>query len=122
VGWSLYIEPLGTYPHNDYLTYAIAYGLLCGLVYLFDVTGLLYAFVSVSTAHLDPSRFALALVGAGTLAAVAINSMSDHLTSNRWYFNVVWSVIWYAFFASRALLRPSTQRPAGTSSRGEGVR
>jgi hypothetical protein len=101
VGWSLYVEPLGIYPHNDYLSYGIAYGILCGLVYFLDVSGLLFLFVSISTAPLNSSRFALALVGAGTLTVVLINSLSDHLTSNRWYFNVVWSLIWYAFFASR---------------------
>jgi hypothetical protein len=105
VGWSLYVEPLGIYPHNDYLSYGIAYGILCGLVYFLDVSGLLFSFVSISMAPLDPSRFALTLVGAGTLTVVLINSLSDHLTSNRWYFNVVWSLIWYAFFGSRAVFR-----------------
>jgi hypothetical protein len=41
---------------------------------------------------------------------VLINSLSDHLTSNRWYFNVVWSLIWYAFFASRSAPLPSDSK------------
>jgi hypothetical protein len=101
VGWSVYLEPLGIYPHNDYLTYAIAYGVLCGLVYLACPVGLLLAFLTVDLKRLEASRFALALAGAGVAAVLLINSMSDHLTANRWYFNVVWCLVWYAFFASR---------------------
>jgi hypothetical protein len=55
---------------------------------------------------MDPSRFALALAGAGVTTVMLINSMSDHMTANRWYFNVIWSLIWYAFFASRAAKTP----------------
>lgn len=101
VGWSIYIEPLGTYPHNDYLTYAIAYGVLCGLIYLLYPSGLLFSFVFLNSKVADPSRFALALAGAGVTTVLLINSMSDHMTANRWYFNVIWSLIWYAFAASR---------------------
>lgn len=107
VGWSIYIEPIRTYPHNDYLTYAIAFGLICGLVYLLFPAGMLFSFLSFNPRSLDPSRFALTLVGAGVTTVMLINSMSDHMTANRWYFNVVWSLIWYAFFASRAGLGPS---------------
>jgi len=106
VGWSLYIEPLGIYPHNDYLTYAIAYGVVCGLVYLLCPAGLLFSFFTFKPKGMDPSRFALALAGAGVATVMLINSMSDHMTANRWYFNVVWSLIWYAFFASRAAKTP----------------
>ncbi|HEX9011458.1 MAG TPA: O-antigen ligase family protein [Holophagaceae bacterium] len=106
VGWSIYIEPLGTYPHNDYLTYAIAYGVLCGLVYLLYPAGLLFSFIFLNSKVADPSRFALALAGAGITTVLLINSMSDHMTANRWYFNVIWSLIWYAFAASRT---PRTQ-------------
>ncbi|HJV48211.1 MAG TPA: O-antigen ligase family protein [Geothrix sp.] len=109
VGWSIYVEPLGTYPHNDYLTYGIAFGVVCGLVYLFYPSGLLLSFISFAFFHKKPlnaSRLALALAGAGVSTAVFINSMSDHLTANRWYFNVVWSLIWYCFFASRAASGP----------------
>jgi hypothetical protein len=107
VGWSIYVEPLGIYPHNDYLTYAIAFGMICGLVYLFYPSGLLLSFLSLTRSPMDPSRFALALAGAGVTTVLLVNSLSDHLTANRWYFNVVWSLIWYAFFASRASAGPA---------------
>ena len=110
VGWSLYVEPLRIYPHNDYLSYAIAFGVLCGLVYLLYVCGMLFSFATFNPVPFDPSHFALSLVGAGVTTVVLFNSLSDHLTSNRWYFNVVWSLIWYAFFASRNALRPPTSK------------
>jgi hypothetical protein len=109
VGWSLYVEPLRIYPHNDYLTYAIAFGVVCGLVYFLYPSGLLFSFFSFNPGAMPSNRFAFALVGAGVCAVVLINSLSDHLTSNRWYFNVVWSLIWYAYFASRAITGPSSK-------------
>jgi hypothetical protein len=110
VGWSLYVEPLHTYPHNDYLTYAIAFGLVCGLIYFLYPPVFILTFLSFRPSAMDPSRFALALAGAGVAVVVLINSLSDHLTSNRWYFNVVWSLIWYAYFASRTDKNPTTSR------------
>jgi len=110
VGWSLYIEPLRTYPHNDYLSYALAFGVVCGLVYFLLPTGLLFSFMTFNPSSLDPARLSLILAGAGATTVLLINSMSDHMTANRWYFNVVWSVIWYAFFASRAGLHPSDSK------------
>ncbi len=110
VGWSLYIEPLGVYPHNDYLTYAIAFGLVCGLVYLFYPSSMVFSFIAFNTGPMEPSRITLVLAGAGAGTVLFINSMSDHASSNRWYFNVVWSLIWYAFFASRAPRRKPSPR------------
>lgn len=106
VGWSLYIEPLGIYPHNDFLTYSIAYGLLCGVLYFLCPLGLLFSFLIFRPSPLEPARFTLALVGAGVTTVMLINSMSDHMTANRWYFNVIWSLIWFAFYASRPAQNP----------------
>jgi hypothetical protein len=44
----------------------------------------------------------LSLAGAGAATVLLLNSLSDHMTANRWYFNVVWMMVWYAYFASRA--------------------
>jgi hypothetical protein len=110
VGWSLFVEPLGIYPHNDYLTYAIAFGLVCGIVYFCFPCGLILSFVTLDPKFLDPSRFALALAGAGVTTVMLLNSLSDHMSANRWYFNVVWSLIWYAFFASRSIQNPFGSR------------
>lgn len=106
VGWSIYVEPLGLYPHNDYLTYAIAFGVVCGLVYFCLPSGMMFAFATYDPGTLAPGKFAMVLAGAGVATVVLLNSMSDHMTANRWYFNVIWSVIWYAYFASRASLGP----------------
>jgi hypothetical protein len=102
VGWSLYVEPLGIYPHNDYLTYGIAFGVLCGLLYFLLPSGLLLSFVAFRPGAAESARFALSLAGAGAATVLLLNSLSDHMTANRWYFNVVWMMIWYAYFASRA--------------------
>lgn len=110
VGWSLYVEPLGIYPHNDYLTYGIAFGIICGLLYFLLPTGLLLSFVSYNPGPSEPARFALSLAGAGAATVLLLNSLSDHMTANRWYFNVVWMTIWYAYFASRT--RPAPLEPA----------
>ena len=37
VGWALLIEPMGSYPHNEYLSYAIAFGFICGFIYFFVI-------------------------------------------------------------------------------------
>jgi hypothetical protein len=113
VGWSLYLQAIGTYPHNDYISYAIAYGVMGGLLYLLYPLGLLASFALFKGNPRDPAGFALALVGAGVTTVLLLNSLSDHLTANRWYFNVVWSVIWYAFFASREPADASLARSAG---------
>lgn len=89
--------------HNDYLTYAVSYGFIGGLGYAFLVVGLLIYFFRVrkGTIH-DPSALAIHLAGLGVIVAIAVNSMTDHMNENRWYFNVIWSVIWYSYFCSRA--------------------
>lgn len=113
VGWSIWLEPLGTYPHNDYLTYGIAFGIVSGIVYLMYPSGMLFSFISFALFNRSAkqsARLALALAGAGVAAVVFINSMSDHMTANRWYFNVVWSIIWFSFFASRAAAAPSDSK------------
>ncbi len=88
--------------HNDYLTYTVSYGIIGGLGYAFLVIGLLISFFQVRKKAIDdPSALAVYLAGLGAIVAVAINSMTDHMNENRWYFNVMWSVIWYSFFCSR---------------------
>lgn len=98
VGWALYVEPIRTYPHNDYLTYGIAYGIFSGFLYLFVPGWLLWRIVASRVHDENPSRYAVQLSGIGVTTVLLINSFSDHLTANRWYFNVVWSLVWYAFF------------------------
>ncbi len=100
VGWSLWIEPIDTYPHNDYLSYAIAFGFMCGLLYIYVPAKVLYSLLKYNSPNLQPPRLAIVLAGIGVIVAFLLNSFSDHLTANRWYFNVVWSIIWFVFFAS----------------------
>lgn len=104
-GWDLYVEPIGTYPHNDYLSYGIAFGFACGLVYLFVPVKILFSSVTAKLKPENSARVALSLATIGAVTVLLINSMSDHLTANRWYFNIVWSIIWFGYFASRSRVK-----------------
>jgi len=89
--------------HNDYLAYAVSYGLIGGLGYVYLVVGLLIYFFRVPRSTFsDSSALAVHLAGLGVLVALAINSMTDHSNENRWYFNVIWSIIWYSYFCGSA--------------------
>lgn len=102
VGWSLLIERLGIYPHSDYLSYAIAYGLLCGLLYAYVVGRLLWTFARKSRIPASNYRLGINLAGLGAITVLAVNSTADHLAANRWYFNVLWSVVWLCYFSTEA--------------------
>jgi len=103
VGWTLSVgEGEKTYMHNDYLVYAVSYGITGGLAYLSLVFGLLISFFQVrQRAVADPCALAVQLAGLGVIVAVAVNSMTDHMTENRWYFTLIWSLVWYSYFCSR---------------------
>jgi hypothetical protein len=93
-----------TFVHNDYLVYTVSYGLIGGLGYAVLVGGLLFSFFRIRKKVInDPSALAVHLAGLGVIVAIAVNSITDHMNSNRWYFNVIWSLIWYSYFCSRAL-------------------
>lgn len=100
-GWGLFIERLGTYPHNDYLSYGIAFGILCGVLYAALVAAAIALSALRGIVVADPDRLASVLAGVGAGVVCLVNSFADHLTANRWYFNVVWSMIWFGFFAAQ---------------------
>lgn len=104
-GWKLFVPPIGGYPHNDYLSYGIAFGIACGLLYLFVPAKILHSLVSRRLEPRNIAQISISLAGVGAVAVLLINSMSDHLTANRWYFNVVWSVIWFGYFVNRSRFR-----------------
>jgi len=110
-GWDLYVEPIGTYPHNDYISYGIAFGFACGLLYLFVPMKILLSMISYKEHLTNPARVAILLAGVGATAVLVVNSFSDHLTANRWYFNIIWSIIWYSYFATKSLNIYMKQRP-----------
>jgi hypothetical protein len=112
VGWSLPIEAkqLGFASHNDYLAYALSYGFFCGLLYLFVPVWLLFSLSTVKSNVFDPARLSVVLAGVGAVTGIFINSFSDHLAANRWYFNVVWSILWYAFFVSKRSVQRSSKK------------
>jgi len=87
--------------HNDYLAYIVSYGFLGGMAYTALVIGLLVYFLRRRRSA-DHSAVAIHLAGLGVIVALAVNSMTDHLMGNRWYFNLIWSVVWYSYFCSRA--------------------
>ena len=102
VGWSLYIKEIRTYPHNDYFSYAIAYGIMGGLVYLGVIIKLGCSFFKTPKMKgEDPFVLAVRVSGLGIFVVLLINSLSDHLTANRWYFNVIWSFLWYAYYCNK---------------------
>ena len=105
VGLTLSVgDKVKSYIHNDYLTYAVSYGFIGGLAYASLVVGLLISFFRVRKSAIDdPSALAIHLAGLGVIVAIAVNSMTDHMNVNRWYFNVIWSLIWYSYFCSRAV-------------------
>lgn len=107
-------DKVKTYIHNEYLVYTVSYGLIGGLGYASLVVGLLVFFNKVRRRTIrDPSALAIHLAGLGVIVVVAVNSMTDHMNANPWYFNVIWSVIWYSYFCSRAMqAEQAEQRPA----------
>lgn len=107
-------DKIRTFIHNDYLTYAVSYGVIGGLGYAYLVVGLLIAFFRMRKGLIDdPSMLAVYLAGLGVLVAIAVNSMTDHMNANRWYFNVMWSIIWYSYFCCRATQTESDPMNSG---------
>lgn len=89
--------------HNDYLLYAINYGVVAGFAYALLVLALLLNFLrKAKTIPQDFSLLTVNLAGLGVVIVLLINSMSDHLTANKWYFNILWSIIWFAYFCGRS--------------------
>ena len=97
--------------HNDYLAFTVSYSLLGGVAYTSLVLGLLFSFIRKRTSQVtgDPFAMAVYLAGLGVIIVIALNSITDHMAENRWYFNLIWSVVWYSYFCSRAA--PSTNGP-----------
>jgi len=90
-------------PHNNYIVYAVSYGVIGGLAYPFLVTGLLIYFFKIRKMRTeDHSALAISLAGYGVIVAFAVNSMTDDIGVSRWYFNAIWSLVWYCYFCSRA--------------------
>lgn len=102
IGWTLSVgSGIKSVIHNDYLAYAVSYGLTGGLAYVSLVTGLVISFFQVRKSALhDPAALAVHLAGLGVIVAVAVNSMTDHMTENRCYFTLIWSIVWYSYFCS----------------------
>lgn len=90
-------------PHNEYLVFVVSYGVLGGLAYPFLFIGLLISFFLRGKKMIkDPPALAVYLAGLGVTVAVAVNSMTDNVGVCRWYFNIMWSLIWYCYFCSLA--------------------
>jgi hypothetical protein len=104
VGWTVSVgDRVRSVIHNEYLGYAVSYGVTGGLAYASLVAGLMIYFLQCRKRRTeDHSALAINLAGLGVVAALAVNSMTDHVASSRWYFNAIWSVIWYSYFCSRA--------------------
>jgi hypothetical protein len=109
IGWtSVYVDEIKTYPHNDYFTYAIAYSLLGGGLYLYVILRIGGSLIRRPRGRDEsPYDLAIRMAGLGVAVVIIINSSTDHLTANRWYFNVIWSLLWFAYFCNR----PSISAP-----------
>ncbi len=109
VGLTLSVgKTVTTYMHNDYLTYTVSYGFLGGLAYMSLIVGLLLSFLRARRGvGNDPAALAVYLAGLGVAVALAANGMTDHSNENRWYFNVIWSIIWYCYFCSKPIAKRS---------------
>lgn len=102
VGWSILVgDKVKSNPHNDYLLYAISYGLIAGIIYAYTVLRLGISFFKRSR-HIynDQNMQAITLSGLGVAIVIIINSIGDHLVANRWYFSVIWCILWYTYFSS----------------------
>lgn len=104
VGFTLTVgDKVKSNPHNDYLAFAVSYGLIGGLAYPVLIIGLLiYWYRNRNVIIDDNNALAITTAGQGVIVAFFLNSMTDNIIANRWYFNVIWSLIWYCYFCSRA--------------------
>jgi len=104
VGFTLTVDDkVKSNPHSDYLAYAVSYGIIGGLAYPVLMIGLLiYWYKNRNAIIEDNNALAITLAGQGVIVAFFLNSMTDNIIANRWYFNVIWSLIWYCYFCSRA--------------------
>ncbi|MCI5144506.1 MAG: O-antigen ligase domain-containing protein [Candidatus Electrothrix sp. AR3] len=101
-GWQLRLEEISSYPHNDYISYGIAFGIFCSLLYLSVPIIILSSMLTSRDKNKSQAQTALYLAGVGATVVLLVNSSSDHLSANRLYFNVIWSIIWFCYFASRS--------------------
>jgi len=118
VGYTLMVGDDGsikTWTHNEYLAYAVSYGVAGALAYASYVSWLLLSFIlKRKQVFDDPSAIATYLAGLSVLVAIAVNSMTDHLSGDRMNYNIIWSLIWYCYFCScagqrKTVLRDETQ-------------
>ena len=90
-------------PHNEFIVYAVSYGVMGGLAFPALFIGLLiYFFKRRKNIIGDHNALAIHLAGFSIIVALTVNSMTDNIGVNRWYFNVIWSLIWYSYFCSLA--------------------
>jgi hypothetical protein len=122
IGWSLLYDPQVGYPHNDYLSYGIAYGVLCGLVYMYVLFRIMLSFLNIPPGGVDKSEYVIRLAGIGVLVVILVNSFSDHLSANRWYFNVLWSIAWFTYFSSNPEARLPLSDSAAAAEQADSVR
>ncbi|HUV58662.1 MAG TPA: O-antigen ligase family protein [Desulfatiglandales bacterium] len=99
--------------HNEYLVYAVSYGLFGGIAFVLIVAKLLIYYLKMRKHKIDdPYALATYLAGLGVVIAVSLNCMTDHLNANRWYFNVSWSIIWYCYFCTQGVQTENTMKSA----------
>jgi len=104
-GWSTATRDENwTYPHNDYLVYAISYGIIGGVTYFALVVWLLITGIKKTMASLASDwEIANGLILVGVGSVIFLNSFIDHLVANRWGYSIVWALIALAFMPQPSL-------------------
>jgi hypothetical protein len=104
VGWTLAVgKSKKISSHNDYLVYAVSYGIMGGMAYAYLVLRLLIYFYRKSRRMTkEPYAIAVTFAGLGVTVVACVNSMTDHMIASKWYFTAIWSIIWYCYFSSRS--------------------
>jgi O-antigen ligase len=93
--WTLTVQKgsFRFYTHNDYLGFAISYGILAGVAYALVM---IYAFLSLyraSKKNADPSERVIAGATLSAVCCLAINSLTDHLIADSGRYFLAWFIV-----------------------------
>lgn len=112
-GWSTATRDKNwTYPHNDYLVFALSYGILGGAAYLTLVIWLgISGIKKVLTSSSGDWEILGGLILAGAGAVIFLNSFIDHLVANRWGYFIVWALFALAFMPEPGLPEAPNKNP-----------
>jgi len=95
VGWTFStLEGSCTVFHNDFLAFAVSYGFFGGLAYIMIFAQIFIAALKTTKIRDDFTRQMLGAVALVAVVALALNSMSDHLTAYCPRFQLCWIIVY----------------------------